>query len=118
MPRGSDREDFSQVVMKMWVMCRLDSECGPGERATADRPVSRSGIVSTQRTTDQVDQMPHTKLFGDFPQLDPAGRKDAAQQTLAPEIAHRVAPALGSNAQPLEDPGQFRRDSSRRSTCR
>jgi hypothetical protein len=24
-PRGSDREDFSQVVMKMWVMCRLDS---------------------------------------------------------------------------------------------
>jgi hypothetical protein len=24
-PRGSDREDFSQVVMKMWVMCRLNS---------------------------------------------------------------------------------------------
>jgi hypothetical protein len=24
-PRGSDREDFSQAVMKTWVMCRLDS---------------------------------------------------------------------------------------------
>jgi hypothetical protein len=49
-------------------------------------------------------------LFGDCPQFDAAGRKDAAQQTLAPDIAHRVAPGLGSNAQPLEDPGQFRRD--------
>jgi hypothetical protein len=84
--------------MKMWVMCRLDSACGPGDRATADHPVSRSRIVSTQRTTGEVDQVPHTKLLGDFPQLDAAGRNDAAQQTLAPEIAHRVAPGLGSNA--------------------
>ena len=34
--------------------------------------------------------------------------KNAAQQTLAPEIAHRVAPALGSKTQPLEDPSQFK----------
>jgi hypothetical protein len=50
--------------MKMWVMCRPDSACGPGDRATADRSVSKSRIVSRQRTTGQVDQVPHTEAFG------------------------------------------------------
>jgi hypothetical protein len=67
-------------------------------------------MVSTQRTTGQIDQMPHTKVFGDFPQFDAAGRKDTAQQALAAELGHPVTPGLGSNAQPLEDSSQLRRD--------
>ena len=63
-----------------------------GDRATADRPNSKSRIVSTQRTTPQVDQVPYTKVFGDFPQLDAAGSKDTAQQPLAAELIHRVLP--------------------------
>jgi hypothetical protein len=39
--------------------------------------------------------MLHTQVFGDFSQFDAAGRKDTVQQTLAAELAHRVAPALG-----------------------
>jgi hypothetical protein len=49
--------------------------------------------------------MPHTKVFGDFPQLGAAGRKDTTQQALTTELAHRFSPALGSKAQPLEDSG-------------
>jgi hypothetical protein len=45
-----------------------------------------------------------------FPAFDAAGGKDTAQQALAAELGHPVTPGLGSNAQPLEDSGQLRRD--------
>ena len=63
-----------------------------------------------QRTTPQVDQVPHAKVFADFPQFDAAGWKDMTQQTLAAGLVDPVLPALGAKTQSLEDPGRFRRD--------
>jgi hypothetical protein len=83
---------------------------GHGNQDSAVRPRSAIEIVSTQRTTPQVHQVPHAKVFGDFPRFDAAGRKVTTQQTLAAELAHPVLRALGAKTQPLDDPGQFRRD--------
>jgi hypothetical protein len=67
-------------------------------------------IVSSDRTTRQVDQVPHADPVGDFPQFRAAGREEAAHQTIAAELFHPVPPALGAQTQPLEDPGQLLRD--------
>ena len=53
-------------------------------------------IVSSDRTTRQVDQVPHADAFGDFPQFRAAGREEAAHQTIAAELFHPVLPALGA----------------------
>ena len=67
-------------------------------------------IVSSDRTTRQVDQVPHADPVGDFPQFRAAGREEAAHQTIAAELFHPVLPALRAKTQPLEDPGQLLRD--------
>ena len=69
-------------------------------------------IVSSDRTTRQVDQVPHADPVGDFPQFRAAGREEAAHQTITAELFHPVLPALGARTQPLEDPGQLLRDRS------
>src|SRR5271156_4274419 len=61
-------------------------------------------IVSSDRTTRQVDHVPHADPVGDFPQLRAAGREEAAHQAIAAELFHPVLPALGAKTQPLEDP--------------
>ena len=66
-------------------------------------------IGSSDRTTRQVDQVPYTETFGDFPQFRAAGREEAAHQTIAAELFRPVLPGLGAQTQPLEDPGQLLR---------
>ncbi len=39
--------------------------------------------------------MSHTKVLGDFAQLDAARRKDTSQQTFAAEVVDPVTPGLG-----------------------
>jgi hypothetical protein len=54
--------------------------------------------------------MTHTEAFGDFPQLRAAGREESAQQPIPAKLLDLKLPALGTTAQPLENPGQLRRD--------
>ncbi len=68
--------------------------------------------MSSNWTTGQVHQVPHTEAFTDFPQLRAGGRKETAQQPISAELLQPVLPALGAKIQPLEDPGQLRRDRS------
>jgi hypothetical protein len=67
-------------------------------------------IVSSDRTTRQVDQVPHADPVGDFPQFLAAGREEAAHYTIAAELFRPVLPAPGAQTQPLEDTGQILRD--------
>ena len=53
---------------------------------------------------------PHAQAFGDLPQLGTSGREETAQQSAVTELLHPALPALSTTSQPLEDPGQLRRD--------
>ena len=81
-----------------------------GDRVATFRCNPRFRIVSSDRTTRQVDQVPHADPVGDFLQFRAAGREEAAHQTIAAELFHPVLPALGAKTQPLKDPGQLLRD--------
>jgi hypothetical protein len=52
----------------------------------------------------------HTKVFADFLQLRAAGREETAHQSIPAKLLDLNLPALGATAQPLEYPGQLRRD--------
>jgi hypothetical protein len=91
-------------------MSKAASVLNRGDRVATLRCNPRFMIVSSDRTTRQVDQVPHADPVGDFPQFRAAGREDAAHQTIAAELFHPVLPALGAKTQPLEDPGQLLRD--------
>ena len=65
--------------------------------------------VSSSRTTRQVDQVPHTEAFANFPQLRAAGRKKTAQQPIPAEPLQPLLPALRYPPS-LEDPRQLSRD--------
>jgi hypothetical protein len=52
----------------------------------------------------------HTKAFADFLQLRAAGREETAHQSIPAKLLDLNLPALGATAQPLEYPGQLRRD--------
>ena len=69
-------------------------------------------MLSSNWTTPQVDQATHTEASGDFPQLLAAGREETAQQPIPAMLLDLNLPALAATAQPLENPGQLRRDRS------
>jgi hypothetical protein len=52
----------------------------------------------------------NTEAIAYFAQLRAGGRKKTAQQPIAVEPLHSVVPVLSATSQPLEDPGQIRRD--------
>jgi hypothetical protein len=81
-----------------------------GDRVATFRCNPRFMIVSSDRTTRQVDQVPHADPVGDFPQFRAGSREEAAHQTITAELLHPVLRALGAQTQPLEDPGQLFRD--------
>jgi hypothetical protein len=66
--------------------------------------------VSSNWTTRQIDQMPHTEAVADFPQVRTGGRKETAQQLFPAEPLYPALPAPAATTQPLEDPGQLRGD--------
>ena len=91
-------------------MSKAASVLNRGHRVATVRCNPRFMIVSSDRTTRQVDQVPHADPVGDFPQFRAAGRDEAAHQTIAAELFHPVLLALGTKTQALEDPGQLLRD--------
>jgi hypothetical protein len=91
-------------------MSKAASVLNRGDRVATFRYNPRFMIVSSDRTTRQVDQVPHADAFGDFPQFRAAGREEAAHQTIAAELFHPVLPALSATPEPLENPGRLRRD--------
>jgi hypothetical protein len=91
-------------------MSKAASVLNRGDRVATFRCDPRFMIVSSDRTTRQVDYVPHADPVGDFPQSRAAGREETAHQTIAAELVHPVLPALGAQTQPLEDPGQLLRD--------
>ena len=81
-----------------------------GDPLLGGRCESEITNVSSNGTTPQVDQVTHTEAFADFPQLRAAGREETAQQSIPAKLLDLNLPALGATAQPLENPGQLRRD--------
>jgi hypothetical protein len=88
----------------MRVKSRGASTLRPGERAATIRCDLGFRTVSSNRTAGQVDQVPYTEAFADFPQLRAAGCKEPAQQPISAALLQPVLPALGAASQPLEDP--------------
>src|ERR1700734_38494 len=67
-------------------------------------------MLSSNWTAPEVDQVTHTEAFADFAQLRAAGREESAQHPIPAKLLDLNLPALGATAQPLENPGQLRRD--------
>ncbi len=74
-------------------MSKAASVLNRGDRVATFRCSPRFMIVSSDRTTRQVDQLPHAEAVGDFPQFRAAGREEAAHQTIAAELFHPMLPA-------------------------
>ena len=72
------------------------------DRAATARFKPRFMVLSSNRTTPQVDQATHTEAFGDFAQLLAAGREESAQQPIPAQLLGLKLPALGATAQALE----------------
>ena len=50
-------------------------------------------VLSSNRTTPQVDQATHTEAFADFAQLLAAGREESAQQPIPAKLLDLNLPA-------------------------
>jgi hypothetical protein len=97
-------------IHRMCLRSRGASTLRLGERAATIRCDRGLRTKSSNLTTGQVDQVPHTEAFADFAQLRTAGCKETAQQSISSELLQPVLPALGAPSQPLEDPRELRRD--------
>ena len=83
-----------------------------GDRTATAQFEPRFRVLSSNGTTPQVDRVTHTRAFADFLQLRAIGREETAHQSIPAELLELDPPALGATAQPLENPGQLRRDRS------
>ena len=113
--RGANRPGPCGVPSSLRQICsrsRCASMPRPSDRATTARFKPRFMVLSSNRTTPQIDQATHTEASGDFPQLRATGREETAQQPIPAQLLDLNLPALGATAQPLENPGQLRRDRS------
>jgi hypothetical protein len=57
--------------------------------------------VSSNATTRQIDQIPHTEAFANFAQLRAHGRKKVPQQLFPAEPLYPGLSALAATIQPL-----------------
>src|ERR1700677_556453 len=111
--RGANRPGPCGVPSSLRQICsrsRCASMPRPSDRAATARFKPRLMVLSSNRTTPQVDQATHTEAFADFAQLLAAGREESAQQPIPAQLLDLNLPTLGATAQPLENPGQLRRD--------
>ena len=92
--------------------CSAGSGCTSARINGPARPrgLATSRIASSRWTTRQVDHALQAEPFGDFPKLRARGREETTQQPSVAELLDPFLPVLGTATQPLEDPGQFRRD--------
>jgi hypothetical protein len=81
-----------------------------GDQLSRGRRESEIMNVSSNRITRQIDRVPDTEAFADFPQFRTGGRKEMAQQPITAEPLCPALPAPAATPQPLEDPGQLRGD--------
>jgi hypothetical protein len=110
---GANRPGPCGVPSSLRQICsrsRCASMPWPSDRAATARFKPRFMVLSSNRTTPQVDQAMHTEAFANFAQLLAAGREKSAQQPIPPKLLDLNLPALGATAQPLENSGQLRRD--------
>jgi hypothetical protein len=111
--RGANRPGPCGVPSSLRQICsrsRYVSMPRQSDRAATARFKPRFMVLSSSRTAPQVDQATHTEASGDFAQLLAAGREETAQQPIPAKLLDLNLPALGATAQPLENPGQLRRD--------
>ena len=94
----------------MCVRSRIAPTLRPGEREATIRRDLGFRSVTSNRTADRVDQVPHIEAFADFPRLRAVGCKETAQQPISAQLLQPALPALGAPSQTLEDPRELRRD--------
>jgi hypothetical protein len=82
------------------------------DRTATARDEARFRMRSSNWTAPEVDQVTHTKAFGDFPQPGATGREETAHQSIPVELLELDPPALGATAEPLENLSQLPRDRS------
>jgi hypothetical protein len=113
--RGANRRGpwgFPSSLRQICSRSRCKSMLRQGDCAATARCEPRFRMLSSNRTTPQVDQATHAEAFANFAQLLAAGREESAQQPIPAQLLDLNLPALGATAQPLEIPGQLRRDRS------
>jgi hypothetical protein len=113
--RGANRPGPRGLPSSLRQVCsRSVCESTPrqGDRAATARFGPRFKALSLNRTTPQVDQATHAEAFADFAQLRATEREETAQQPIPAKLLDLNPPAPGATAQPLENPGELRRDRS------
>ena len=87
--RGANRPGPCGVPSSLRQICsrsRCASMPRQSDRAATARFKPRFMVLSSNRTTPQVDQATHTEASGDFPQLRAAGREETAQQPIPSKL--------------------------------
>ena len=97
-------------IHRMCLRSRGASTLRLGERAATIRCDRGLRTNSSNLTTGQVDQVPHTEAFADFAQLRATGCKKSAQQPISAELLQTATSSSG-HARAISG-------SSRTSTCR
>ncbi len=108
-----DRPTSRGLSSSIGMICssiRCNSMGPHGDRTAITRCEPRFRMLSSNGTTPQVDQATRTQAVADFAQLRAAGREETAQQAIPAKRLDLNLPTLGATAQPLENPGQLRRD--------
>ena len=111
--RGANRPGHGGIPSSLRQICsssRCKSMPRQGDRAAIARFKPRFKVLSSNRTTPEVDKATQTEAFADIAQLRAAGREESAQQLIPAQLRDLDLPALGATAQPLENPRQLRRD--------
>src|ERR1700678_4403604 len=87
--RGAGRPGPCGILSSLRQICsrrRCASMPRQSDRAATARFKLRFMVLSSNRTTPQVDQATHTEAFADFAQLLAAGREESGPQPLPPEV--------------------------------
>ena len=111
--RGTSTPGNCGVPSSLRQMCsrsRRESMPRQGDREATARRQPRLRMLSSNRTTPAVDKATQTVAFADIAQLRAAGREETAHQSIPAKLLDLNLRALGATAQPLEKPGQRRRD--------
>ena len=83
-----------------------------GDGRLAARYQLQLKMESLDRTSAQVRHASHAQALGHLRQPGSAGGEESAEQLTRAEFFESELPALGVAPQPLEDPGQVRRNRS------
>jgi hypothetical protein len=97
--RGANRPGPCGVPSSLRQMCprsRCASMPLQNDRPATARFKPRFMVLSSNRTTPQVDQATHTEAFADFAQLLAARREKSVQQPIPAQLLDLKLPALGA----------------------